>query len=100
VRALPFAAAAVCALAALAGCGSTGDGVSMADAKRDVVIACRQGAADALDAKLCRCIADEAATKPQYDTPQELLALADQQTNAKLPPVLDAIVTSCARRYA
>lgn len=103
MRTVTLAAAALCALAALTGCGSRGgasDGVSLSDAKRDVVIACRQGASDTLDAELCRCIADEAGTKPEYDTPQKLLTLVDQQRGAKLPPVLDAIVTSCARRYA
>jgi hypothetical protein len=96
----PALAAALCALAVLAGCGTAGSGgVSLDDAKRDVVIACRQGATDALDAKLCRCIADEAVTHREYDTPQELLTLTDQQqAGAKLPPVLDAIVNSCARR--
>lgn len=91
-------AAALCALAVVAGCGSS-DGVSLSDAKRDFVIACRQGATDPLDAKLCRCIADEAVTHREYDTPQELLTLTDQQqAGAKLPPVLDTIVNSCARR--
>jgi hypothetical protein len=100
VRALPLGA--LCALALLAGCGSAGrDGVSLDDAKRDVVIACRQGATDALDARLCRCIADEAVAHREYDTPRELLTLTDQQrAGAKLPPVLEAIVTSCARRVS
>lgn len=94
-------AGAACVLAAVAGCGGgSSDGVSLADAKRDLVIACRQGAADELDAELCRCIADEAVTHPEYDTPQELATLADQQRSAALPPVLDGIVTSCARRLS
>lgn len=94
-------AGAACALAVLAGCGgAAGDGVTLDGARRDLVIACRQGASDALDAALCRCIADEAVTHPQYDTPQELMTLADQQRGATLPPVLDRIVTSCARRLS
>lgn len=92
-----LAAAALCALAVLAGCGSA-DGVSLGDAKRDFVIACRQGATDALDAQLCRCIGDEAVKHEEYDTPQELATLNDVQTSAALPPVLDAIVTRCAQR--
>ena len=93
-------AAAGCAVAVLAGCGSSGGGESLHDAEQDLVIACRQGATDALDAQLCRCIAEEAVTHPEYDTPQELAALADQQRSPVLPPVLDAIVSSCARRLS
>jgi hypothetical protein len=92
-------AAALCVLALVAGCG-TSDGVSLSDAKRDFVIACRQGATDPLDAKLCRCIADEAVKQPEYDSPQELATLNDQQTGTKLPKALDAIVTRCAERLA
>lgn len=92
-------AAALCALAVLAGCG-TSNGVSLSDAQRDVVIACRQGASDALDAKLCRCIAAEAVKHAEYDTPAELETLADQQRGTRLPPVLDAIVTRCAQRLS
>lgn len=89
--------AALSALAVLTGCGSS-DGVSLADAQRDFVIACRQGASDPLDATLCRCIADEAVKRPEYDTPQELATLDDRQTSTSLPPALDAIVTRCAQR--
>ena len=92
-------AAALCALAVLAGCGS-GDGISLDDAQRDFVIACRQGATDPLDAKLCRCIAAEAVKRPEYDSPQELAALNDRQSTTKLPPALDEIVTRCAERLA
>ena len=92
-------AAALCALAVVAGCGSS-EGVSLADAQRDFVIACREGATDPLDAKLCRCIADEAVKRPEYDTPQELATLNDQQRGTTLPKALDAIVTRCAERLA
>jgi len=98
VSAGALVAGALAALALVSGCGSASGGVSLEDAKRDLVIACRQGATDRLDADLCRCIADEAAARPQYDTPQELATLADQQRSATLPPVLDRIVSSCARR--
>ncbi len=92
-------AAALGTLAVLAGCGSS-DGVSLRDAQRDFVIACRQGASDALDAQLCRCIAEEAVKRPEYDSPQELATLADQRGSAKLPAVLDAIVTRCAQKLS
>jgi hypothetical protein len=91
-------AAALCALAVVAGCGSSDD-VSLADAQRDFVIACRQGATDPLDAKLCRCIAAEAVKRPEYDTPQELATLNDAQSSTKLPAALDKIVTRCAERF-
>lgn len=92
-------AGALCALAVVAGCGSSDD-ISLSDAKRDFVIACRQGATDPLDAKLCRCIADEAVKRPEYDTPQELATLNDEQNGTKLPKALDAIVTRCAGRFS
>jgi hypothetical protein len=95
--------AAALVAAFLAGCGSSGDDkakTSMADAQRDFVIACRQGGADELDAQLCRCIAAEAVKRPEYDTPQELATLADQQRGTDLPKPLARIVEHCATKLA
>jgi hypothetical protein len=79
-----------------AAAGSGADGLIRAKAR--LVASCQEGSSSALDRRLCACIADEAAKRPEYDTPAKLDALREDEDGDHVPAALGRVAMTCADR--
>jgi hypothetical protein len=91
-----LALAAGAAVLALGACGGADAAGALDQAKARLVSACQEGSSSALDRRLCRCIADEASKRPEYDTAAKLDALREDEDGDTVPAALGQVAMTCA----